>query len=426
MSKRLGPNEIVTIETLIAKEQTNVEIARIMGLTEGAVRYHRRRLNEDPKVDGRKDKVTKLNGFEEGVLGWIGQHYDLPPQEPINILALYEYLKRELEYPGSYKAVLRYARKHFSVPVGRPKRRVETPPGVQSQTDWTSIADINIAGVPQTLSLMVMTLAHSRFTVAIWASSENQLSWHHCHNEAYKRLGGVAAVNRIDNLATGVSSGAGGNAIINDAFKAYARAVRFHPDPCQAYSPEQKGKVERKNRSFKKRFLPADHYFSSVADLQHCTDETLLEESRRTICPATGKTVYKTWQDEIPMLGPLPCLPEPFDVAVTRKVTEDCLVNFEGRSYGLPYRYWRQTVEVKGCAHTVQILAEGQVVREYQRKSKERILFHSVDYDEDLNADCPRPLPLGKMGTRIQEIYDTPVEERPIDLYAALTEVARC
>lgn len=426
MSKRLGPNEIVTINTLIEKEQSNVEIARIMGLTEGAVRYHRRRLQEDPKVDGRTGKATKLRGFEEAVIQWVGRHYDLPPQEPINILALHEYLKREHKYPGSYKSVLRYTRKHFKVPVGRPKRRVETPPGAQCQTDWTTMGEIFIDGVPETLSLLVMTLSHSRFTVAIWASNETQLSWHHCHNEAYKRIGGVAAVNRIDNLATGVSSGAGGNAVINDAFKAYARALRFHPDPCQAYSPEQKGKVERKNRSFKKRFHPGDHWFTSVAELQAHTDAALLDQSRHAVCPATGKTVHETWLDEIPMLGPLPCLPEPFDVAVTRKVAEDCLVSFEARRYGVPYRYWREKVEVRGCARTVQILAEGKVIRQYPRKSKERVLFYAEDYDEDLTADCPRPLPLGKMGTRIQQIFDTPVEERPIDLYAALAEVARC
>ena len=37
----------------------------------------------------------------------------------------------------------------------------------------------------------------------------DQLAWHHVHNEAYRRLGGVAAVNRIDNLKTGIVHGCG-------------------------------------------------------------------------------------------------------------------------------------------------------------------------------------------------------------------------
>jgi hypothetical protein len=35
------------------------------------------------------------------------------------------------------------------------------------------------------------------------------------------------------------------------------------------------------------------------------------------------------------------------------------------------------------------------------------------------------PVPLGKMGQRLQEIIQQPVEQRPLDLYAALAEVAR-
>jgi hypothetical protein len=35
------------------------------------------------------------------------------------------------------------------------------------------------------------------------------------------------------------------------------------------------------------------------------------------------------------------------------------------------------------------------------------------------------PTPLGRLGRRLQELACLPVERRPIDLYAALAEVAR-
>lgn len=425
MAKRLSPDEIVTIRTLIEKNHNNVEIARLLDITEGAVRYQRAKLAKPPKVDGRKDKPTKLHGFEEALRSWVVENCGSPLTEPVNVLALYDHLKYKHKYPASYKSVLRYTRKHFPMSLGRPKRRVETPPGAQCQTDWTEMGEFRIGGVPRQMSLFVMTLSHSRFTVGIWATNEQQLSWQRCHNEAYRRIGGVAAVNRIDNLPTGVASGAGHNAKINAAFRAYARAMRFHPDPTQAYSPEQKGKVERQNKAFKKRFDPGEREFDTIEQLQGLTDGQLLDQSKQTICPATGKSVYDTWLDEVPLLGPLPIMPEPFDVAVERKVTEDCLVNFEGRSYGVPYRYWRQLVEVRGCALTVQIVADGRVIREYERRTQERLLIHPEDYEEDPAADCPRPLPLGRMGAKLQEIYEMPVEARPIDLYAALAEVAR-
>ena len=35
------------------------------------------------------------------------------------------------------------------------------------------------------------------------------------------------------------------------------------------------------------------------------------------------------------------------------------------------------------------------------------------------------PQPLGRMGQRLQEILQMPVEQRPLDLYGALAEAAR-
>lgn len=89
MAKRLSPEEIVTIRTLIEKNHNNVEIARLLDITEGAVRYQRAKLAKPPKVDGRKDKPTKLHGFEEALRSWVVENCGSPLTEPVNVLALY-------------------------------------------------------------------------------------------------------------------------------------------------------------------------------------------------------------------------------------------------------------------------------------------------------------------------------------------------
>ena len=412
------------MKVLIERNHTNAEIARLLGVTEGAVRYRRKRLDEN-RPDGRREKVSKLRGLEDVVKAWTYAHYGAEVQEPVNAVALFDFLRLEYGYQASYKSVLRFLRKNYPAQIGRPKRRVETPPGVQSQSDWADLKDIIIDGKSRSLSLFIMTLSHSRFFAAIWATDKRQLSWHRCHNEAFKRLGGVAAVNRIDNLATGVAKGAGPNAVLNEAYVAYAKMLRFHPDPHQAYSPEQKGKVERKVRAIKRRLHPGHQQFSSLAELQDWTDKRILDWAKHSVCPATGKSVFQSWQDEQSHLTPLARLPEPFDIAVTRRVNDDCTVSFEGRTYGAPYRFWRRSLEVRGCAEVVQLVADGEVVDEYPRHTEERLLLHPENYNHDERADCPAPLPLGKLGSRIQELIDTPVEERPLDLYAALAEVAQ-
>jgi hypothetical protein len=80
----------------------------------------------------------------------------------------------------------------------------------------------------------------------LFARIMDQLAWHRVHKKAFKRLGGVAAVNRIDNLKKGVAHGSGIWGQINEAYAAYARTMGFHVDPHQVRQPNQKSKVERR------------------------------------------------------------------------------------------------------------------------------------------------------------------------------------
>ena len=53
MARKLSQEEIVTLKTLNEKGQSNVEIGRTLGVTEGAVRYHLRRAVAGV-ADGRR------------------------------------------------------------------------------------------------------------------------------------------------------------------------------------------------------------------------------------------------------------------------------------------------------------------------------------------------------------------------------------
>jgi hypothetical protein len=46
-------------------------------------------------------------------------------------------------------------------------------------------------------------------------------------------------------------------------------------------------------------------------------------------------------------------------------------------------------------------------------------------YEGESNDRVQAPTPLGKMGRRLQEIAAMAPQERPLDLYQALAEVAR-
>lgn len=421
---RLSREEVMTIGVLKEQGQANTQIAQTLGITEGAVRHHLRRA---PGEDGRKHQPAKADAVASVIDAWVRERQpaDGSGRRPINVRELVDWLVLEHGYPGSYKSVLRYVRKRFPKPKLRPFRRVETPPGAQAQVDWWECSGVDVGEGPQALYALVLVLSHSRKEVVIWCRRMDQLSWHHAHNEALRRLGGVPAVLRIDNLKTGVARGAGPWGEINDSYRAYARAVGFHVDPCLPRSPEDKGKVESRIGKLQQRLDPRGRAFAGLADLQRWTDAHLEREAQRRTSPATGKSVEASWQAEQQQLRPLPILPEVFDVAVTRTVQKDCLVHFEGRQYSVPFVLCGLRVEVRGGVGVVQVLHDGQVVAEHRRGTAERILIDPAHYDGPGDNRVSAPVPLGQLGRRLQEIVQQPVEQRPVDLYAALAEVAR-
>jgi transposase len=428
MARLLTPEEIVTLLVLHQRGQPNTQIAQALGVSEGTVRYHVRRADSP---DRRANKPHKVAPLADAIDLWLAANQPAdcadPAAEtlrPSNIQALYAWLCQEHLYPGSYKSVLRFVRARYPQPRLRPFRRVETPPAAQAQVDWGEFANLDIGAGPQKLYAFVVVLSHSRKAVLVWSQSMDQLSWHQAHNEALRRLGGVPAVLRIDNLKTGIASGAGPWGQINDAYRAYARAVGFHVDACLPRSPRHKGKVENKVR-FVRRRLRLGGSFANLADLQRQTDEQLAQSDLRRICPVTGQSVQQTFADEQRLLRALPILPEPFDLVVTRTVQQDCTIHFEGRVYSVPFVLCGLSVEVRGCAGVVQVWHDGQVVAAHPRQTVERLLLDPGHYDGPGDERVVPPVPLGRMGQRLQEILQTPVEQRPLDLYAALAEVSR-
>jgi len=411
----------VTIEVLSAKQVPSRAIARQLGVAESTVRYHLRR-SRDGAVDGRKDKVFAAAAFADAIDAWRAAH---DGARPINVHELHDHLVRAHGYVDSYKSVLRYVRARWGRPAIRTYRRIETPPGAQSQTDWGTWTEFDVGEGPETLSGFVMVLSHSRRPALVWSRSQDQVSWIACHNRAFERLGGIPAVNRIDNPKTAIATGAGAWGTIHPTYASYARSVGFHVDACAPREPQQKGKTEAKVRLCRGLFASLGRRFDGLEHLQHESDERVERWSERAICPATGKSVRESWEAERAHLRPLPLLPEPFDVSVVRPVGRDCLVHFEQRQYAVPFQYALRDVEVRGCAGTVQIVCDHKVLREYPRRSEQRILLGSGCYDGESTDRVLAPPPLGRMGRRLAEICAMPVEKRPLDLYAALAEVAR-
>lgn len=417
----------MTLQVLNERGKSNRAIARQLNVSEGTVRYHLRRQATGAKDGRRKQTLLERHGLVAVVRHWWDtQQEELPKNRAPNVQALWQLLVDEYQYSGSYKSVAKYVRSTFEKPKLRPFRRVETPPAAQTQSDWLE-TKVKLFGELITVYGFVMTLSHSRMTAVVWSQSMNQLAWHRVHNEAFKRLGGVAAVNRIDNLKTGVAHGSGPWGKINESYAAYARTMGFHVDPHEVRQPQQKGKAERRVAAVKQR-LDLKRGFDSLTELQAYTDQRLEADAKTRANPISGNSVFETWQVERQLLRSLPLtLPEPFDLIRTCNVHKDCTIRFEGRTYTVPFRYAYGSVEVRGCSGFIQIVdrENGRIVKEYPRNT-DQLLFVDTDcFAGEATAEVAAPKPLGQMARKLDEIAALPVAQRSIDIYAQLVEVAR-
>jgi transposase len=419
--RRLDLEARMTIRTLAGKGVSHCEIARLLGVTEGAVRYQARRM-QVAAVDGRTLQVPKAAAVAEAIDHWRAQQGD----GAMNLAALYEWLVVEHRYGGSLRSVQRYWSRMYPAPAIRARRRVETPPAAQSQVDWAHFPSVVVGGERTDLLALHMVLSHCRFEAIVWSRRKDQLSWLHCHTEAFKRVGGVTATVRVDNEKTAVVRGAGAWGTINPTYRRYASVMRFHVDACAPRQPQTKGKVERRVRDQRARHDPSREAWRDLAELQAWSDEQSALSARRRRCPATGESVWDSWLAERALLGALPeTLPEPFDVALTRQVGIDGLVSFEARQYSVPFVYVRTAVEVRGCATTVQILAGNAIVAVHPRHTAHRLVIDPAHYEGASTERVVAPPPLGRMGRRMLELAQEAVTHRSIDLYARLVEAAR-
>lgn len=423
---KLGVRELMCAEVLLENGSSVRQIATQLGVDESTLRYRLERAAAGTP-DGRKGKPEACEDHAEFIEAWLAVQAELAAAnkrcDPI--LSLYETLKNERQYTGTYKAVQRYVARRRPPPKLRPKRRVETRPGAQMQIDWAerAVHVVELGGLVA-LRAFCLTLSHSRMYVVVWRPDAAMLSWIAAHNVALTELNGVAAYARIDNLKTGVAHGAGPWAVINPGYESYGKQMGFVVDPCLAARGDHKGKVERRVRDVEWLQVGKGEVFSSLESLQAASDERRLKRARKLVCPVSGRSFYDTWLDEVPTLKPLPMtLPAPFDTQVFRNVGDDCLVSFEGRQYQVPFPLIRRTVEVRGCSDTVEILSANKVIKTYPRRTECRLLVDQGCYEGDGDDRVHRPTPLGRVARSIVMERSWEAHARSIEEYAKVIDM---
>ena len=86
---RLGLEARMTINELARRGVSGRQIARTLQVTEGTVRYHRRR-RATAAIDGRSQQAFLASGWHEQIAGWLATCQ--VAEEAVNLVVLHAWL----------------------------------------------------------------------------------------------------------------------------------------------------------------------------------------------------------------------------------------------------------------------------------------------------------------------------------------------
>ena len=100
---RLGEEARGAMTVLLERGHTKSDVARLLGVSEGTVRYHQGRMKRGA-IDGRSLQAAAASVHADAIEHWRGQREDAA----INLVELHAWLTREHGYTGSLRSIQRY------------------------------------------------------------------------------------------------------------------------------------------------------------------------------------------------------------------------------------------------------------------------------------------------------------------------------
>ncbi len=238
-------------------------------------------------------------------------------------------------YDGHRSALYRFlSTLKAEVPSAKVTERFETPPGQQAQFDWSPYT-IELGGELTRVIVFGMVLGYSRRKHYSASLDETQASIYEALESCLHHFGGAPKQLLVDNAKAFVLDANPAHFRWNPQFLELCGHYRLRPTACQPYRPRTKGKIERPFFYLEQQFVKGQRF----ASLQHFLDELAAFERDDLdvrVHTTTQERPIDRFAREQPHLTPLPEQRFVGTLALSRKVSWDCLVSYQGSRYSVP------------------------------------------------------------------------------------------
>jgi len=331
------------------------QIARDLGMDRRTVaKLLEMAPDEVPQYHLKQAKSHPVLGpYLEIIHHWLALDAQAPRKQRHTAQRMYERLREEHGFPGSYSTVRDYLQQVRKKPKDVPLP-LAFAPGEMAQVDWAEVT-VNLCGVPRIVYLFGLTLNYSGGIYFEAFERANQEAFFQGHVNAFLFLGGIPLTITYDNLKSAVQAILKGNKRTeNESFVAFRQAWLFESRFCNPAKGNEKGRVENMIKFAEHNLFTPVPQVNSLAELNVLLKERCQAYQHRIQARQT-ETVGERLQAELNYLLPLPKNPPQPCSLVPVKADKSALVQFETNRYSVPCEYACQQLWLKVFVDRIEI-----------------------------------------------------------------------
>lgn len=361
----------------------NREIARRLKMSAGSVSNYLTRAKAAKLIWPLSDEWT-----EDKIYGLMFPSTSKNPTHPLpDFGKVHKELKRKgvtllllwYEYQSQYPNGYSYSRycELYQAFIGKlkPSMRLIHHAGEKLFVDYSGLTTPWIdktSGEVHHAQIFVAVPGASNYTFIEATANQSLLSWVNSHVHAFTFFDGVTVCLVPDNLRSGVTKSHLYDPDINRTFQELADHYGIAVVPARVRSPKDKSKVEVGVQGIQRWILAPlrDVTFFSVHDINEAIRPLLKAYNERAFSELEGSRLSQYLEIDKPALKPLP--PRPYSYAEWKRARAgiDYHVAIEKHYYSVPYRFLKETIDVRITPTTIECFHRGNRIAIHQRSMK--------------------------------------------------------
>ena len=374
------------------EDKSVLEIANATGFNYRTVRkyaYQEDWSNDDlPNIEPTSYPV--LESYIPTIDAWLEADRKIPRKQRHTVKRIYDRLRDECGFPGSYSSVKKYVRKKkFVMKAATEGYLPLAHPDGCGQVDFGEFIYYDANQEEHNAYALTISFPNSNKGYTQAFPSQNQECLLTGMQRIFEHIGGVPPRLRFDNMTTAVAQVLEGTErVLADGFMRFKLHYRFQADFCNPRSGNEKGNVENKvGYSRRNAFVPVPT-ITSFEDFNESLWDWCEKDAERTHYKYKV-SIQELWLEEQDSLLALPEYPFPVFRYESMAVNKYGFAVIDTNKYGLAPSLYGETVQAKIFYDHVEFFHDHQPIGKYRRcyGSNEEI----YDWTQYVATLCKKP-----------------------------------